>query len=199
MAPIQSQDDRDIAVVLQHDFGVRYWDVAIVGDGSGCGWDIGCGWACTLIDAQTKRRKTFHGAWSCGTVNIGEAMPYLHAASWFAAKYGKERKAQRSSRLQVHCITDSQVTAKLGTTVQRQTDGWDRVVRKFPHWYMLLGLRDNGFDFHFHWKPRMVLGLNALADHMAGAARKTIEDLPSWQSAAGVPVSGYSFNYQSPE
>ena len=50
------------------------WDVLLIGDGSGAGWNLlsGCGWASVLIDKYSNNHKIFMGATTPGTITIGE-------------------------------------------------------------------------------------------------------------------------------
>jgi hypothetical protein len=186
-------DNRDIALVLREDFGVKNWDIAIVGDGSGSGWQIGCGWAGVLIDGLTQQRYPFWGGSNVGTVNIGESMPYLQAMIWFAATLGGERKELLGRPIEVHCITDSKTTCHHGNDVMQRNEKSPRILRKYPQWNILHGLIANGYHFRFHWKDRMTLGLNNLADYLAGASRLAVQGVP-FPQLDGQPLPLHSLN-----
>jgi ribonuclease HI len=166
------------------------WDVLIVGDGSGTSWERGCGWASVLIEHYSNRRKTFNGAMSVGTVNIGEVLPYVQAMSWYSRGPGKARLHDRRTNgvpdgremLHVHVITDSEVVANQGNNPERRKSNTE-------WWAALDHIASKGYLIHWHWMARDRLGLNVLTDHLSRASRVAIEavDLPP-------ETSVYDFN-----
>jgi hypothetical protein len=146
------------------------WDVIIVGDGSGAGWPIGCGWAAALVDRPTGLRKLFHGGMNAGTVTIGELMPYVHALLWYAGKDGPGRKVRyRAGRdLEVLCVSDSQavVAASLGPECRHAH-------REL--WAILDAFAASGFRTTFRHVRRDVIGLNVLCDELSRESRKAVE------------------------
>lgn len=147
------------------------WDLLIVGDGSGSGWNHACGWAATLIDNVHNARRFFYGAMDCGSVNLAESMPYLQALGWYDAHYGKALLKQLGF-IRVHVLTDSQTIATWGN---RAAGPEGEVPRKqLPFWAGIKELRRVGYQCEFHWAPRMTTELNWVADLIAGLSRQEI-------------------------
>lgn len=164
------------------------WDIVIVGDGSGSGWTDCCGWASVLIERLTQGRRTFYGGMNVGSINLAELMPYLHAITWFDAKFGKDR-FQRKPTLSVHILTDSEVTVNNGQKMMRgqipkaQSALWMAMQQFFRQGYM----------FHFHWIPRESCGLNWLADSLAGNTRRAVKDI-TLVDDSGEALNAHEFN-----
>ena len=59
--------------------GIQEWDVLIVGDGSGSGWNGACGWCSILVDKLSRGRRVFYGAMNNGSVNVAETMTHIHS------------------------------------------------------------------------------------------------------------------------
>ena len=151
------------------------WDVLIVGDGAGCWWDRPCGWGCTLIDRHLSRRRAFYGGMSSGSIAIAELLPTVHAMLWYAEFHGHDRKVRLGrSTLNVHIVTDSATTAQHWTTLTAGGPSAIKIRKKRPLWNVLLQLERAGYIFHFHWIERDTVGLNALADEVAGITRDAI-------------------------
>jgi ribonuclease HI len=150
------------------------WDLLLIGDGSGHGWGIGCGWSCVIIDRFTLSRKLLFGAANSGTVNIAELMAYVHAMLWFAGKHGSEpRKLKHGHPLNVHVITDSRVIAQQGTNIETGSED----VANRALWMAMKAISRSGYCFHYHWVERMTIELNWAADQLAGKARIALNDL----------------------
>lgn len=162
--------------------GNPQWDLLIVGDGSGSGWDRACGWAGILLDNQTRGRKLVYGAMNVGSVNSAESMPYLQALSWFDATQGKERLRTRGM-LNVHVLTDSQVIANWGNRAMSPDGNLPR--SNIAYWAAMREFRRLGYHCHFHWARRSTTQLNWVADLLAGMARRELQrafavmDVPS--------------------
>lgn len=151
------------------------WDVMIVGDGAGCWWDKPCGWGCTLIDRHLNRRRAFYGGLSSGSIVIAELMPTVHAMLWYAEFQGKARRVQlRRSTINVHVITDNETTSKHWAILTTGGQQAQKIRKKRPLWNVLLQLERSGYIFHFHWAPRATVGLNKLADELAGITRDAV-------------------------
>ena len=148
------------------------WDLLIVGDGSGSGWDKACGWAATLIDNTRHARRFFYGAMDCGSVNFAESMPYIQALTWYDQHHGKETLRELGF-LNVHILTDSQVIATWGTQAMQLESELPR--KQLAIWSAMRELRRVGYHCTFHWAPRLTTGLNWAADIMAGISRVEIE------------------------
>ena len=182
---------------LLKELDIKAWDVLLIGDGSGSGWDIGVGWSCIVIDRYTKTRKLVHGGGSTGTVNIAELMAYVHAMLWYSTHIGKElRKQYPRKTLNVHVITDSRVIVNQGERVaERNMDG----IANRALWASISDIARQGYTFHWHWIERLTNELNWAADQMAGSARKAVkncmltEDIPN-ENGKYTGVSIYDIN-----
>jgi len=169
--PAPQQDHRTLDTVLAKMQNPQ-WDVLLVGDGSGSGWDGACGWAATLITNQPiPIRRFFYGAMDCGSVNFAESMPYIQALTWYDNQHGKERLRTRG-HLQVHVLTDSQTIATWGNRAMGPTQDVPR--KQFAIWAAMKELRRNGYHCQFHWAPRQTTELNWAADLIAGLSRGAI-------------------------
>jgi ribonuclease HI len=146
------------------------WDALIVGDGSGSNWDKSCGWCCALIDKFSKERKLLYGAMSCGTVNISELMPYIHALAWYEEHHGNLVRHRGLENIRVHIITDSQLTANQGNR---------QVNRKANRqlWESINYFESINYRFHWHWAPRELIGLNVFSDDISRQARKFMDQV----------------------
>jgi len=149
------------------------WDLLLIGDGSGTGWEDACGWASILIDKSNRARKTFYGGMNFGSVNLAEMMPYFQSMVWYHHSHGKARLKQKCPLL-VHVITDSQVTALHGN---RAASGHEDLA-KVGHRALWAAMREFaalGYRFEWHWAGRCDSGLNYLADLIAGLSRREIK------------------------
>ena len=171
----ESEQNRNPDVLLHEviqRIGNPRWDLFIVGDGSGSGWDGAAGWASTLIDNnQQQARRFFYGACNSGSVNFAETMPYLQAMTWYDAHFGKELLKQKGT-LHVCILTDSQVIANWGNKAATTQARPPRKMRAY--WAGLRDLRMLGYTFQFYWAPRMTTALNWAADLMAGLTRQEV-------------------------
>lgn len=178
------------------------WDALIVGDGSGTGWEGGCGWAAILCDHYGSYRKLFYGGWSSGTSYIGELMPYIEALTWYASGPGKgsshslgmNENMQSRRPIQVHIVTDNANVANQGN---RRCDRG-----AYPWlWDALVGIERQGFVLHWHWLERERLALNRLADMVSVASRVAMESLPKLieeRHSLAVETMLYEFNPEDP-
>lgn len=143
------------------------WDVFIVGDGSGCSWNMGCGWGAIVIDHYLTRRKELFGAMNCGTVYLAELMPCLHALSWYHEGPAKNKIADMQKRgvirpIRVHILTDSEIVCKQGTGDCRKKAG-----RGF--WEAIEAFKE--YRITWHWMDRDSTALNMLVDHLSRESR----------------------------
>ena len=160
-----------LSAVIQR-IGNPPWDLLVIGDGSGSGWNEACGWACTLISNHQQLRRFFYGAMDCGSINLAEAMPYLQSLTWYDVHHGKER-LKALGYLRVHILTDSQVTANWGN--QAMSGEYAEPPRKLLAFYAgIRELRRVGYHCTFHWAKRLTTELNWAADLIAGLSRKEI-------------------------
>jgi hypothetical protein len=189
------------------------WDLLIVGDGSGSGWNQACGWAATLVDNVYGARRFFYGGMDCGSVNLAESMPYLHALSWYDAHHGKTLLKQLGF-LRVHVLTDSQTIATWGNRAASPEGELPR--KQLAFWAGIRELRRIGYQCEFHWSPRITTELNWAADLMAGLSRleiiqakfpgqiagedaatraaNAIGNLVFYNPETGQPINPYQFN-----
>jgi hypothetical protein len=151
------------------------WDILIIGDGAGCWWDKPCGWGCTLIDRHLARRRAFYGGMSTGSITIAELMPAVHAILWYD-EFHRHTATIRTGRpiLNVHVLTDNDTTVKHWNLLAQGGQPAIKLRKKRPLWNVLLQLERAGYIFHFHWIARCTVGLNKLADEVAGVARDAI-------------------------
>lgn len=166
------------------------WDALLVGDGSGTDWKNTCGFSAVLIDHYGNYRAPFHGSLNTGTNQLAELMPYLHAMTWYASGPGKARLEDRLSKwkpnpnhpihpysdperppgVKIHIITDNKNLANQGNYLaQRKAYSWI--------WKAFDELTSMGYQFKWHWLPRMKLGLNRFVDCMSGKCRLAMEKI----------------------
>ena len=147
------------------------WDLVLVGDGSGSKWTSPCGWSVVLADRRTRQFHHFHGAASPASVNFAEAIPYLHALTWFDSQFGKTRLREQMG-LRVVVITDSQVIARWGaqaTNVAVPVPDKQRMI-----WASVRELARAGYQFQFRWAARDTSSLNKFADVVAARSRRAV-------------------------
>jgi len=159
---------------LRKKLGITNWDVMVVGDGSGSGWQLGAGWAAVLVDKYSGCRKLFYGAMNTGTVTLGELFPYLHALSWYTAKDGPGRTRLKdaksaSKKVGVHLVTDSQAVATAGNNPNSR-----HAHREL--WTAFDEYQRRGFAIQFHHVARELVDLNILVDAIARQARLSLTD-----------------------
>lgn len=166
------------------------WDVLIVGDGSGTGWNASCGWTGILVDRELRLRKDLHGAMNAGTSYLAELMPYVQALGWYVEGPGRARLLDKLSkeagaRVNIHVITDSEIVAKQGAGRASRRKGR-------PYWAMIEALETFGLNIFWHWQKRQALGLNRLCDYMAGLCRRSVDAVTAVGPPEGTTI--YSFN-----
>lgn len=145
------------------------WDVILIGDGSSSKWEVGAGWACTLIERQTGRREVFWGGMNLGTVPIAEIMAYVHAMLWYSAEIERRSKTHRKIRVLVIC--DNKPLMQQGEQLARGARTPGSLDSNRALWRALIGYQQEGFSFAFHWIERVTIALNRYADTLASAAR----------------------------
>lgn len=153
---------------------ITRWDALIVGDGSGTGWQDGCGWAHTVIDRLTRGRRMFRGACDGGSVNLAELMPVLHGLTWFHQTVGRDRLRHSGGQV-IHIVTDSTTTVEHG----RQALDLSRPILEtnLLFWSGVREFHRLGYEIHFHWLGRSTTDLNRAADLVAALARRGNLDL----------------------
>ena len=164
------------------------WDVLVVGDGSGQGWELGAGWASVLIDKHTYARKLLFGALNVGTVTLGELFPYIHALTWYTGKDGPGQQRRREianalgRAVQIHIVTDSAIIAAAGNHPESRHAYAEL-------WAVFDAFTRSGFEQTFHHVPREVVDLNILVDEVSRTARVALE--ASYETAVAALVRKY--------
>lgn len=171
LAPIDPLAIAPLQTVLNN-LGVKEtsWDVVIVGDGSGSNWQNGCGWAAVLVDRETKNRRIFYGAMSCGSVNLSELMPYLQCLMWYEAVRKTWLKTKGKGLTRVHIITDSKLTADQGNNIVDRNANTEI-------WAAIEDIEQRGYHITWHWMERSSTGLNALTDCVSKSSRIALSNL----------------------
>lgn len=156
---------------LLQDLQINHWDALLIGDGSGSGWNIGCGWASTLFDKRTGCRKLFHGATNYGTAMLAELMASYWPLSWYA--YHRDQR-NLGGLCQIHVITDNQ--ASVQQCAKHRVGELPKACT--PFWAMIAQMeQSHKFRIELHWVRRVTLGSAHLADIVAGNARVAMENL----------------------
>lgn len=149
------------------------WDAIMVGDGSGTKWSRAMGWACTVIDRHSNNRMLTWGGAYPGTNNVAEIMAYVHAVSWYVGKEGFGHKWLQSLPkgaspiLNVAVVTDSEITANIGNGVTKPNSN-----KAF--WAAMKAFQMDGVLITWYHYNRALIGLNELADEVAGENRKSV-------------------------
>lgn len=138
------------------------WDYLVVSDGSGVGWDMGCGWASTLVSREPQQRLPFNGGMHPGTVSLGEIMGFMQPLMYLASKSSDGPQFQR-----IHVVSDSQYVVQIGNALRTPKS-------HAPLWRQLASFRALGMQLQFHWIPRDSVPLNKIADLVAGVSRKAV-------------------------
>lgn len=151
--------------------GITHWDLLLVGDGSGSGWDGVCGWSAIICDRDQGLRKQICGAWNPGTGHIGELMPYLHALQWYMEGPGHNKLAtciKAGRYVDVRILTDAKLLADQGNRVSGR-----KACR--PLWAAFDYIAGMGYNLHWHWMGRNRTALNRLADLLSRDCRINLE------------------------
>jgi len=120
------------------------WDLLLLGDGSGQGWDKPAGWAVVGIDRLSQSRFALMGGCSRGTVNWAESDCYLRGLAYdFHHLHGGKLLQHR----RVLIVSDSQFTVNVGNGEARSRAN-SEVWAGFQH------LHDEGYRLTWRWNPR---------------------------------------------
>lgn len=151
-------------------------DVLIVGDGSGTGWEDGCGYSCVLIDLRQRTRVLLYGGAKPAPITYAELAPYIHAFMWHNKCMRQDRSIQNTI-----VVTDSQYVATAANNVAADIHDDELMMAT----QMLAAARRLGYAFSFIWQPRIDNGGNYISDLIAGMCRREI------MAAADVQASPY--------
>jgi hypothetical protein len=165
--------------------GVKECDAVIIGDGSGSGWEIGCGFAATLIDLNLNTRQEFHGGFSAGTNHLGEFFAYIVPMQWYTVHHGltllkdrQKRQTGKHPQVNICCICDNKTIVDQGNR-RAERGSWQALWSTWNTW------ASHGFFTTWVWCPREELGLNVLADDMSRQSRIAMQNI---QIPAGVDL-----------
>lgn len=165
------------------------WDAVVVGDGSGSGWTQGAGWASVVITRNGRRSPLLLGAYNSGTVNVAELQALLHGLMWLDEEGGgKALCRQKGALVDVHLITDSEITVNQGNG-KYKAKGVTRIL-----WGSVRVLEKDGYRLHFHWYGRDGIALNKLCDHASREARLAVEPLSLVRLLDADGITVYDFN-----
>lgn len=165
-----SSFDANIAIeaLLAH-LNVPDWDVLITADGSGQTWETACGWAGVVVDRQTRGRKLLYGGVSAGSNYLAEALPFLHAMSWYDQSCGSGRLAKYGVQ-RVVMLTDSEA---LFRGMSSEHPSALKII-----WGAWTEMRRLGYVIEPRWLRRSTIRLNVLVDAIAGRSRVLLRDMP---------------------
>lgn len=150
------------------DIGSPPWDLLLVGDGSGVGWKDACGWATVMVDRRILDPQLFVGGASHGSITLAEQIPYLHALLYHYNRGGKDQ-IKAAGPIQVHIVTDSQVTAANGNAASNPSEALPTACS--PLWAAWRDLNARGYLCTFHWRGRSQSVLNWISDLAATHGR----------------------------
>lgn len=144
-------------VLEAHGVAQDAWDVCLIGDGSGQGWDKGIGWACVAIDRMSGTREVLCGGASSGTVNIAELEPYLATLrrDYYYRHGGKLQQMRR-----VVILSDSQVTVRTGNGEYQPRTNEEM-------WLMVKFWESRGYQIRWIWVERNQNPLHVLIDRLS--------------------------------
>ncbi len=157
---------------LAVELGEDQFDLMLAGDGSGTTILNHCGWACTSYLRASGATKVHFGGASGGTNNQAELLPYLHVLGLFHEAWKEHGRKSLSEKptLRVLIVTDSELTARCGDgTYQRRAN--------LHLWAGIDWLVAEGYRVRWRHVPRNSNGLSALADGVAGSARKKMKEV----------------------
>jgi ribonuclease HI len=147
------------------------WEMVLIGDGSGTGWQGGCGWASVSVVRRPSRRlpgeidwvgHLWQGGMNAGTSNVAELMAYVAPLLWYQTTFDDLRERH------VHIFSDSQyVVGSADPAKRRRQNGV--LIQAFHH------LRGAGLCLHWHWMKRNTTRLHRLMDDASRRARLQVE------------------------
>lgn len=139
-----------------------------MGDGSGLQWELGGGYAVFLIDRLTGRRAHLIGARTLTTVNRMELSAYVEALAFHYSQFMQHLIEAPPYR--VHVFSDSKLTVDCGSGKYARKANIDL-------WQSIDWFETRGYRITWHHLPRNSSPFHALADELAGKARRAVNDL----------------------
>jgi hypothetical protein len=164
----------------------RYWDLILIGDGSGSKWNNPCGWACTMIvrgrhTGEIHYLTPFVGASSRGSINWAELMPY-----WIALRHHyyqmKGKELCKSGGVDAWIFSDSAWSVET-MSGRNLPDANDDMIALF-HFF-----EEKGYRISWRHYPRETIRLNTTMDHLSVAAREYISEIEPPTVSVEFPVA----------
>jgi hypothetical protein len=151
---------------LLKSFSISKFDLILMGDGSGTGWELPIGFAAMAIWRNPDLRKVFSGCLNHGTIGQAEILPYLTAIRY---DYQVIAKGNLEAKRRVIIISDSQVSVNVGNGIQQahtNKDLWESY-----KWFLNLG-----YEITWIWVERNENDIHKLAHSLSNIARKLLTD-----------------------
>jgi len=144
------------------------WDLLLFGDGSGLKWEMGGGFAAFIIDRARGLREHIVGALTRTTMNRMELGAYVHALAYHYHDILAGKIAEPPYNVWI--FSDSKFTVTTG-------QGRNRAKANADLWSMINWFETRGYRLHWRWVARNSNPLGAMADQLAGKARRDINAL----------------------
>ncbi len=144
------------------------WNLLLFGDGSGLKWEMGGGFAVFLIDRIRALREQVIGAISKSTVNRMELSAYIHALAYHYHDILKGKITEPPYNVWI--FSDSEFTVNTG-------QGRNRIKANADLWSLVNWFRTRGYRLNWRWVERNSTPLGEMADHLAGRARRAVNEL----------------------
>jgi ribonuclease HI len=153
------------------------WDLILVGDGSGNGWENPGGWGCYIFNKQDTgeilERPAIAGGLSCGgSISFLEAIPFWLAIRQHYYTWGGLDACAHGKIFSAHIVTDSEWAAKAmsGSMEPKKHKDMAMLFRYF---------QDLGYRITWHKVPREVFLTHKKADRLSAQAREYIAGVES--------------------
>lgn len=151
---------------LLQQYNITRWDLLIVADGSGVGWQTGIGWSALLLDHHNGTWSSVGGGQSQGTIGMAELLPF-----WMALKLHQAtiRPSHRTEPLTTHAFSDNETVVNVGNGKAQDyanSDLWEGL-RHF--------LARGQYVVTWHHLPRDTLPIHIMADQLSASARDYAE------------------------
>ena len=161
---------------VKSSFNIDDWHMAIVGDGSGCGWTMAMGWGAIVVDERYHYQKLLYGAHNRGTVSAAELMPTLHGLMWYDAEFGAANKRVNRSPTKVLVLSDSKYIVDTGNAMfnpESASTLIDKYVANQPLLATLIQFAGK-YLVSFRWVGRDRMPLHIFADTISARARRAM-------------------------